>query len=275
MSRMLGNAGLYFAVAGVLLWALFPLWYAGVTSLTPPSELFAAHWWVEAPYWANYKVLFCEQPFGRFLFNSVMVALGVTGFSIALALPAAHAIARIPFRGRRALLFSFLALSMFPQVAVLSGLFELVGGLGLYNSLWGLGLAYLILTLPFTVWILSAFLRALPPELDEAALVDGASRLTVLLRIHLPLLAPAVGTTALLAFIAAWNEFLFALTLTLTEQSRTVPVAIALMSGASVHELPWGRVMAASVLVTLPLVLVALLFQRRLVAGLTAGAVKS
>jgi trehalose/maltose transport system permease protein len=163
---------------------------------------------------------------------------------------------------------------MFPQVAVLSGLFELIRALGLYNNLLGLIYSYLIFTLPFTVWVLTTFMRELPRELEEAAIMDGASAWTIVRRVFLPLMGPAMVSTGLLAFITAWNEFLFALTFTLTNEQRTVPVAIALISGASQHELPWGRIMAASVIVTVPVVALVLVFQRRIVAGLTAGAIK-
>jgi trehalose/maltose transport system permease protein len=180
----------------------------------------------------------------------------------------------VAFRGRGLLLGTILAVSMFPQVAVLSGMFELIRSLGLYNNLLGLVFAYLIFTLPFTVWVLTTFMRELPRELEEAAIVDGASAWTIVTRIFLPLLWPAMVTTGLLAFIQAWNEFLFALTFTLTDSQRTVPVAIALISGGSQYELPWGNIMAASVIVTLPVVALVLVFQRRIVAGLTAGALK-
>jgi len=135
-------------------------------------------------------------------------------------------------------------------------------------------LSYMIFTLPFTVWVLTTFMRDLPKELEEAAIMDGASPWTILTKVFMPLMWPALVTTGLLAFIAAWNEFLFALTFTLTNDERTVPVGIALMSGASSHEIPWGNIMAASVMVTLPLVVLVLIFQRRIVSGLTAGAVK-
>ncbi len=163
---------------------------------------------------------------------------------------------------------------MFPQVAVLSGMFELVQVFGLYNHSLGLTLVYMIFTLPFTTWVLTTFMKELPKELEEAAILDGASRFTICFKIFLPLLKPALVTTGLLAFIAAWNEFLFALTFTLSSDQRTVPVAIALMSGADQHEVPWGNIMAASVLVTLPLIGLVLIFQRKIVSGLTAGAVK-
>jgi trehalose/maltose transport system permease protein len=191
-----------------------------------------------------------------------------------VSLLAAYALGRVQFRGRGVLMMTILGVSMFPQVAILSGLFELISWLGLYDSLWALVLSDLIFTLPFTVWVLVTFMRELPRELEEAALMDGAGVLTVIFRIFLPLLWPAVAATSLLAFIAAWNEFLFALTFTLSGEQRTVPVAIALISGASSYELPWGNIMAASVIVTVPLIVLVLIFQRQIVSGLTAGAVK-
>jgi trehalose/maltose transport system permease protein len=137
-----------------------------------------------------------------------------------------------------------------------------------------LTLSYMTFTLPFTIWVLTTFMRAIPTSLEDAARIDGAGPFTILLRIFVPMLLPSMATTALLAFIAAWNEFLFALTFTLSERARTVPVAISQMSGASAHELPWGNIMAASVTVTLPLIALTLLFQRRIVSGLTAGSLK-
>ena len=163
---------------------------------------------------------------------------------------------------------------MFPQIAVLAGLFEMVRGLGLYNTLLSLILAYMIFTLPFTVWVLTTFMRDLPIELEEAAIVDGAKPHQIIFKVFMPLMWPALVTTGLLAFIAAWNEFLFALTFVSNDAQRTVPVAIALLSGATEQEIPWGPIMAASVIVTVPLVVLVLIFQRRIVAGLTAGAVK-
>ena len=196
---------------------------------------------------------------------AISLFLGVTG---------AYALGRIAFRGRGMLLVTILAVSMFPQVAVLSGMFELIKLAGLYNHLPGLVLANMILTLPFTVWVLTTFMKELPKEIEEAAIVDGATPFLIIRRVFLPLLWPALVTTGLLAFIASWNEFLFALTFTLSNEQRTVPVAIALISGATKYDLPWGNIMAASVTVTLPLIALVLVFQRKIVAGLTAGAVK-
>ncbi len=163
---------------------------------------------------------------------------------------------------------------MFPQIAVLAGLFEMVRAFGLYNTLGSLILSYMIFTLPFTVWVLTTFMRDMPAEIEEAAIVDGATPFQIVWKVFLPLMWPALITTGLLAFIQAWNEFLFALTFVSSNETRTVPVAIALLSGSSGKEVPWGEIMAASVIVTLPLVVMVLIFQRRIVAGLTAGGVK-
>jgi trehalose/maltose transport system permease protein len=272
--HLAGRVGLYIAVAVIVLYAVFPFYYAIITSLKTGSALFRVDYFPFSWDLQNYVGLFEQQPFGRNLFNSVAVATTVVGVSLLLGTLAAYALGRVDFRGRGLLLATILAVSMFPQVAVLSGMFELIRSLGLYNHLGGLVFAYLILTLPFTVWVLTTFMRELPRELEEAAIVDGASSWTIVTRIFLPLLWPAMVTTGLLAFIQAWNEFLFALTFTLTDTQRTVPVAIALISGGSQHELPWGNIMAASVIVTLPVVALVLVFQRRIVAGLTAGALK-
>jgi len=274
MKRMMRRVLFFALVAVIITVAVAPFYYAIVTSLKSGTALFQVDLFPLAPVWDNYAAVFREQPFGRNIANSVAVAVATVAVSLALSVGAAYALGRIRFRGRRMLLMTILGVSMFPQVAVLSGLFELIRALGLYNDLFGLMIGYMIFTLPFTVWVLSAFMRELPRELEEAAIVDGASPLVIVVRVFLPLMGPALAATGLLAFIAAWNEFLFALTFTLTNDMRTVPVAIALISGASQHELPWGNIMAASVVVTVPLIALVLVFQRRIVAGLTAGAVK-
>ena len=263
-----------FGSALVIFVSLFPLLYALATSFKRGGELFSGRFWPEHPGWSNYAGLFRDQPFGTNLLNSALVAGAVTLVSLALALLAAHALGRLRFKGRGTLLGCILAVSMFPQVAVLSGLFELVTALRLYDSLAALVLSDLIFTLPFTVWVLTTFMRELPRELESAALIDGAGVATLIFRVFLPLLWPALAATGLLAFIAAWNEFLFALTFTLSSDERTVPVAIALIAGASSYELPWGNIMAASVIVTLPLIALVVALQRHIVSGLTAGAVK-
>jgi len=273
-TRWLGRAGYALASALLLFVTLAPLVVAVSSSFKQREGLFSPELWPTQPTLDNYLTLFRDQPFAHNLLNSALVAIGVVGLSMLLGLMAAWALARVDFRGRGLLLLTILAASMFPQVAVLSGMFELVRVLGLYDSLGALLLADLMLTLPFTVWVLVTFTRQLPRELEEAAAMDGVGPLTLVFRIFAPLLAPAMVATGLLAFIAAWNEFLFALTFTLSTEQRTVPVAMALISAPSKFELPWGALMAASVIVTLPLLLLVLVFQRRIVSGLTQGAVK-
>jgi trehalose/maltose transport system permease protein len=274
MKRVWGKLGFFVLVAAITAFALFPFYYAVLTSLRSGTDLFRVAYLPDTLDVSNYVAVFDRQPFGRNILNSVAVACAVVALSLLLGVTAAYAFGRVAFRGRTLLLFTILAVSMFPQVAVLSGMFELIRSLGLYNSLPGLVLANLMLTLPFTVWVLTTFMRELPREIEEAALVDGATPWITVRRVFLPLMAPAAVTTGLLAFIAAWNEFLFALTFTLTNERRTVPVAIALMSGSTAYELPWGTIMAASVIVTVPVIVLVLVFQRKIVAGLTAGAVK-
>lgn len=274
LRRAAGRIAFGILVLGIVVYAVFPFYWAIVTSLKAGSALFSVEAWPAHPSLENYKAIFSQQPFGRNILNSLTVSLSVVALSLGLAVAAAYALGRVRFRGRTLLLLVVLGVSMFPQVAVLSGLFELVRWLGLYNRMGSLVLSYMIFTLPFTVWVLTTFMRDLPKELEEAAMVDGASPFVIVTRVFLPLMGPALAATGLLAFIAAWNEFLFALTFTLTDEARTVPVAIALMSGASQYELPWGQIMAASVVVTVPLIALVLVFQRRIVSGLTAGAVK-
>ncbi len=264
----------YLLLVLIVVYAVFPFYYAVLTSFKSGTALFQVDYLPRSFSWNNYIAVFSEQPFVTQIYNSVMVAIAVVSLSLLLALTAAFSLSRIEFRGRRLLLVTILGVSMFPQVAVLSGMFELIRFLGLYNNLTALVFSYLIFTVPFTVWVLTVFMRHLPKELEEAAILDGADSVTIICRIFLPLMGPALVSTGLLAFIAAWNEFLFALTFTLTLEQRTVPVAIALISGASMHELPWGHIMAASVTVTVPIVFLVLFFQNRIVAGLTAGAVK-
>lgn len=274
MTRRFRTVGLGIAALICTAVLLFPLYYAILTSLKSGSELFRVSYWPGEIDLSSYARVWSEQNFARNILNSVVVAFWVVLLSMTLAITASFALGRVRFAGRKTLLYAILAISMFPQVAVLSGLFELIRFFGLYNNLASLVLSYMIFTLPFTVWVLTTFMRDLPVELEEAALMDGISPLVILFRVFLPLMAPAMAATGLLAFIAAWNEFLFALTFTLVNEQRTVPVAIALITGASEHELPWGSIMAASVVVTLPLIALVLVFQRRMVAGLTAGAVK-
>lgn len=257
----------------LLFYVLFPYYWAIVSSTKQGAQLYESVL-LPALDFRHYKELFRDANFATSIFNSLCVAVSTTALSLGLGTLAAYALGRLNFPERRSLLLTVLMISIFPQVVVLSGMFELIRLFGLYNRVWSLVFAYLIFTLPFTTWVLTSFIREFPRELEEAAIMDGCSHWRILTSILLPLMGPALVSTGLLAFILAWNEFLFALTFTLTEGSRTVPVAIGLLAGNSRYEYPFGPIMAASVTVTLPLIVLVLFFQRKIVAGLTAGAVK-
>ncbi len=262
---------LVFLIGG---YSLFPFYYAIVTSFKVGQELFTVSYFIESLNFENYAGLFKQQNFLKIILNSFVVASATVMICLAIGVSAAYSLSRFRFKGKNLLMYMILGVSMFPQIAVLSGLYTLLQTLGLYNNWFGLSLSYMIFTLPFTIWVLTSFMKELPSELEEAAMIDGANALQIITKVFLPILWPATVTTGLLAFIAAWNEFLFALTFTVNEKARTIPVAISMITGASQYELPFGSIMAASVLVTLPLVILVFIFQRRIVAGLTAGAVK-
>ena len=264
-------------VAAIVVFSLFPFGYAILSSLLTGNALYDVTEVVHTGLsFANYKAIFAnsDQPFWLNIINSLMVSISVVAVSLFLGVTAAYALGRVQFKGRGILLIAILAVSMFPQVAVLAGMFEMMRTFGLYNKSMGLVLPYLIFTLPFTVWVLTTFIRDLPKEIEEAAIMDGCTPWRIIKDVFMPLMWPALVSTGLLAFVAAWNEFLFALTFVNDDAQRTVPVAISLIGGgASSQELPWGKLMAASVIVTLPLVLMVLALQRKIVSGLTSGAV--
>jgi trehalose/maltose transport system permease protein len=261
-------------VIAIIVYAVFPFYYAILTSFETGTALYEPNYLPKSVDLTNYALILGDSLFTTSLINSVLVATVTVGLSLLLAVTAAYALARVRFRGRATLLICILAVSMFPHIAVLAGLLQLVKAFGLFDTRAALIASYTIFTLPFTIWVLTAFMRDLPVEIEEAAIIDGASPWVIITRIFLPLLMPALVTTGLLAFIGAWNEFLFALTFTASADNRTVPVAIAMISGDSEFELPWGRIMAASVIVTVPLVVLVLIFQQKIVAGLTSGGVK-
>ena len=273
-SNLVKTIAFYTLVVVIVVFSIFPFYYAIVTSFKTGTALFVVDYFPKHFDFGNYINVLGQRTFPRNILNSVFIASTTVAIALFLAVTASYALARVRFRGRGLLLMVILAVSMFPQVAVLAGLYELIRFLGLYNTPYALILSYTIFTLPFTVWVLTTFMRDLPVEIEEAAIIDGATPWIIITKVFLPLLWPALVTTGLLAFIGAWNEFLFALTFTSEEIQRTTPVAIAMLSGASVQELPWGPIMAASVIVTIPLVILVLIFQRKIVAGLTAGGVK-
>ncbi|MES3038851.1 MAG: carbohydrate ABC transporter permease [Bdellovibrionota bacterium] len=258
----------------IIVFSGFPFYYAIISSFKVGSEIFEPTLWIGNFDFTNYRALFQQQNFFGVILNSIITATGTVLLSLLAGVTASYALGRLHFRGRTTLLLTILGVSMFPQIAVLSGLYFLIQTLGLFNHWLGLSLSYLIFTLPFTVWTLTSFMKSIPKELEESAVIDGAKPYQIVFKILFPVLVPAVVTTGLLAFIAAWNEFLFALTFTINEKSRTIPVAISMFTGNSEYELPFGILMAANVVVTVPVVLIVLIFQRHIISGISSGAVK-
>ncbi len=264
----------YAFICVIVIFSVFPFYYAIITSFKSGTAIFDIDYLPKSFSLENYYSVMTSGSFVQNLANSVWVSSLVVILALIIAVTASYALSRVKFRGRGLLLMTILCVSMFPQIAVLAGLFELIRFAHLYNTTWALIFSYTIFTLPFTVWVLTTFMRDLPVEIEEAAIVDGASPWVIITRVFLPLLWPALVTTGLLAFIGAWNEFLYALTFTSSNSTRTVPVAISLLSGNTEHEIPWGPIMAASVIVTIPLIILVLIFQRKIISGLTAGGVK-
>ena len=264
----------YLLVVAIIVFNLFPFVWALLSSFRPSSELFSTKLLPTALTMDHYAAVFKDARFVAALVNSVVVAGSTVLIALALGSLCAYALGRLPFRFKGAVLYLILTMTMFPTISVLSGLFVMLKTLDLFNTRQGLILTYLIFTMPFTIWVMTQYFRSLPKELEEAAYVDGASPLKVFWDILLPLTMPGLVSTGLLAFIAAWNEFLFALTFTVTDTMKTVPVVISQFAGSTSFEQPWGSIMAGSMVVTIPLVLLVMIFQYRIVEGLTAGAVK-
>jgi ABC-type glycerol-3-phosphate transport system permease component len=251
----------------------FPFYWAIVASFTPEARLFQEPSLVPRDLILDhYRALFTERNFWLPIRNSLIVAGATTAFCVGLGALCAYALARLQFPGKAALLGFILAVGMFPQISVVSPLYLLLRELHLINTYPGLVLPYLTFAMPLTVWLLVGFFRQLPGELEEAAMVDGAGRLRAFWEVIVPLAVPGIATTAILTFVYSWNEFLFALSFTLGPERQTVPVAIALFRGQ--YQVPWGQILAAAVIATAPVTLLVLAFQRRIVQGLTAGAVK-
>lgn len=278
VGQLISRGIFYFLVAIILIYTLVPFYWAIRSSLMPANELTATPviYFPTHPTLDNFRAVFQNVQFQRALINSTIVALSVTILALVVGAFAAYALGRFKFRGRTPVLYLILSMTMFPQIAILGSLFQMINQFGLYNRLGSLVLTYLVFTLPFTVWVLTSFFRQLPASLEEAAYVDGATPFQTFYKVLLPLAGPGLVTTGLLAFIGAWNEFLFAVSFTQTPEHRTVPPAIANFAGAtgSGFEVPWGSIMAATVIVTVPIVVLVLIFQRKILAGLTAGAVK-
>jgi multiple sugar transport system permease protein len=253
-------------------WAM-PYFWQIRTSFTPDTELLATtRPFPSSPTLVHYQAVAEKSVMPRALANSLGVATLTTLVALALGLPAAYAVARLPLPGKGLLLLIVIASTAFPQITTVSPLYLLLRALGLRDTWTALVLANTSFALPLLMWLLAGFIREIPVELEEAAFLDGAGRLTMLRLVILPLVAPGVASAALLTFLAAWNEFLFAYTFSATEASRTVPVALALFPG--VFEVPWGDIAAASILASLPPVIIVIALQRWLVRGLIAGALK-
>lgn len=261
------------ALALLLLLFVAPFYWAVVASLTPEARLFQAPPLVPREVTLeHYRALFAERDFWTPIRNSLVVAGATTALCVGLGTIAAYALARLHFRGRSAVLGALLAVTMFPQISIVSPLYLLLRELRLLDTYPGLVLPYLTFAMPLTVWLLTTYFRQLPRDLEDAARMDGASRWQSFTRVLLPLAMPGVATTAILTFIYCWNEFLFALSFTLGPERWTVPVAIALFRGQ--YQVPWGQVLAAAVVATAPVAALVLVFQRRIVQGLTAGGTK-
>ncbi len=257
----------------VLLYALIPVAWITSLSLKTPTEVSDRKFYSGFSF-DNYDVIFSDDTFIAALINSIGIASIATLISIVLAAMAAYATSRLNFTGKTLILSGALAVAMFPPISIVGSLFDMWRAIGLYDTWLGLIIPYMTFTLPLAIYTLSAFFREIPWELEQAAQVDGATPFQAFRKIIVPLAAPGVFTAAILVFIFAWNDFIFANTLTSTDNARTVPAALAFFTGASQFEQPIGAVCAASVVVTIPIIVMVLIFQRRIVAGLTAGAVK-
>lgn len=269
--------GWIIAAVLVLGYSLFPVISILANSFKSPGDLGNQTFWPTAWTWANYEMIFVGQAQELFLTalrNSVGITLIATFIAVVLSTLCAYAIARLDFPGKRIVLGTALAVSIFPVISVVTPLFNVWRQIGLYDTWLGLIIPYLSLTLPISIWTLSAFFRQIPWDLELAAQVDGATQWQAFRKAIVPLAAPGVFTTAIIAFFIAWNDFVYGISLTSTEAARPVPAALAFFTGASQFEEPTGAISAAAIVVTIPVVLLVLLFQRQIVSGLTQGAVK-
>lgn len=266
----------------VMIWTVLPLlWMLSLSlksasDLANPDKAYLGNFWPKDPTLDNYRLIFtggASDLFMPALRNSLIVCLLATVISVVLAMFCAYAISRLEFKGKKMILTTALAVSFFPVVAMVTPLFDVWSRVGLFDTIPGLIIPYLALTLPLSIWTMSAFFQQIPWEMEQAAQVDGASSWQAFRKVIIPLATPGVFTTAIITFFTAWNDFVFAISLT-SDQARTVPAALAFFTGASQFEQPTGAIMAASVVVTIPVVILVLIFQRRIVAGLTSGAVK-
>ena len=260
--------------AMVLVYALLPVVWIVSLSLKRGADLGDRRFFPDDVSFEHYAAVFRDPQFTAALWNSIGIAGLSTLAAVLVGMLTAYAVVRLEFPGRRLILVAALAIAMFPPISIVGPLFNMWRTLGLYDTWLGLILPYMTFTLPLAIWILAAFFREIPWDLDKAARVDGATPLQAFTRVIVPLAAPGVFSAAILVFLFAWNDFVFAISLTSTNDARTVPAAIAFFAGASRFEQPTGSIAAASVVVTLPIILMVLLFQRRILSGLTSGAIK-
>ncbi|MBV9387735.1 MAG: carbohydrate ABC transporter permease [Chroococcidiopsidaceae cyanobacterium CP_BM_ER_R8_30] len=260
----------------VAIFCLAPVLWQLLTSLKVNADISAVpNVYIPKRYTlAHYTELFTRRPFLNYIFNSALVSITSTVLCLALGAPAAYALARLRIWGEQVILAGVLIVTLFPYILLFLGLLQVVQALHLGNNYLALIIPYTAINLPLTILVMRSFFQQLPRDLEDAAKVDGYNIQQILLQIVLPMTVPALVTTGILAFIFAWNEFIFALTFITRESLKTIPVATAQLGSSSVFEIPYGAIAAATVLGTSPLVLLVLLFQRRIVQGLTAGAVK-
>lgn len=271
--KYLSKIAFYMFLSIFLLIIIFPFYYELITSVKTPDEIFSSFSLIPSTITAiSYKLVFTARPFARFLWNSFIISGITTLFSVIIASFTAYAIARLKFKGKTIVLGLVLAVSMFPQISTISPIYMFMKTMGLRDTYAGLVIPYITFALPLAIWNLTTFFKEIPFELEEAARIDGATVFQTFTKVILPLAAPGTFTTGILVFIAAWNEYLFALTINTKDIRKTVPVAISMFEGQ--FTLPWGEIAAATVVVTVPLLVMVLIFQRRIVSGLTAGSVK-
>jgi multiple sugar transport system permease protein len=279
MGTMSTRARVFWIIGAIviILYALFPVAWILSLSLKSPADLTNQKFLPTQVAWDNYQEIFtggAKDLFLPALRNSIGISLIATTIAVVLAMFCAYAIARLDFPGKKLVLTTALAVSIFPVISIVTPLFNLWRNIGLYDTWLGLIIPYLSLTLPISIWTLSAFFREIPWEMEQAAQVDGATSWQAFRKVIIPLAAPGVFTTAIIAFFIAWNDFVYGISLTSTNAARPVPAALAFFTGSSQFEQPTGAISAAAVVVTIPVVILVLLFQRQIVAGLTNGAVK-
>ncbi|PGV53408.1 carbohydrate ABC transporter permease [Bacillus sp. AFS037270] len=273
MTNTIKRSPVYILALGIIVFQLAPFLWQVITSLKLDKDLSSLPpIFPNKITWLHYQNIFQNTHFYKYIFNSAVVAVSVTLLCLFLGSLAAYSLARLPIKGKGLILLLFLSTSMFPQIAVITPLYNLIKGIGLYNTYFGLILSYMLFGLPLSVLLLYGFFRNIPYEIEEAAYMDGCGYFRTYWQVCLPLMAPGLVTAGLLVFIASWNEFLFAITFTNSIEAQTIPVGIAMMP--QMFFVPWGDTAATSILVTLPLILLVLIFEKKLTQGIMGGAVK-